>query len=120
MLQAHVFHMKHDNQEWSDVMAAGMNRYTVFLKAAELGSLTRAAQALHDTQSGVSHAIAALEQEAGTPLFTFDFHVYTLPLEPAHYRTLGIASLPPARLSPVARTFLNFLRETDVTQLETK
>ena len=51
---------------------------------------------------------------------TFGFHVCTLPLEPAHYRTLGIASLPPARLSPVARTFLNFLRETDVTQLETK
>ncbi len=295
-------------------MAAGMNRYTVFLKAAELGSLTRAAQALHYTQSGVSHAIAALEQETGTPLFlrtgsgvilthagqqllpsvqqlenarlgleqtiaqlndtvsgtlrlgtissvsagwlpeiitqferrypqvelaprdgeyaavtqwiengqvdcgfltapvdaplsfqpmkrdpmlavlplghrfaqqervtledlseepilmetenwqrdmrtafgtlpplklryllssaaavlamvekglgvticpaltvrTFGFHVCTLPLEPARYRTLGIASLPPARLSPVARTFLDFLRETDVTQLETK
>lgn len=50
-------------------MAAGMNRYTVFLKAAELGSLTRAAQALHYTQSGVSHAIAALEQEVGTALF---------------------------------------------------
>lgn len=50
-------------------MAVGMNRYTVFLKAAELGSLTRAAQALHYTQSGVSHAIAALAQEVGTALF---------------------------------------------------
>lgn len=69
MMQAHVFHILHDNSEWGDTMASGMNRYTVFLKAAELGSLTRAAQALHYTQSGVSHAIAALEQEVGTPLF---------------------------------------------------
>ncbi len=50
-------------------MSAGMNRYSVFLKAAELGSLTQAAQALHYTQSGVSHAIAALEQETGFLLF---------------------------------------------------
>lgn len=50
-------------------MASGLSRYTVFLKVAEVGSLTRAAQALHYTQSGISHAIAALEREAGTPLF---------------------------------------------------
>lgn len=45
------------------------NRYEIFLKVAELGSFTQAAEALHYTQSGVSHAIAALEKEIGFALF---------------------------------------------------
>lgn len=45
-----------------------LTRYEIFLKAAEVGSITKAAEALHYTQAGVSHAIAALEREAGVPL----------------------------------------------------
>ena len=44
-------------------------RYEIFLKAAELGNITMAAEALSYTQSGVSHAIAAMEREAGCTLF---------------------------------------------------
>lgn len=47
----------------------GNGRYEIFLKAAELCSITKAAEALNYTQSGVSHAIAALERETGFPLF---------------------------------------------------
>ena len=44
-------------------------RYEIFLKVAELGNITMAADALSYTQSGVSHAIAAMEREAGCTLF---------------------------------------------------
>ncbi len=44
------------------------NRYEIFLKVVELGNITKAAEALHYTQAGVSHAVAALEREAGVPL----------------------------------------------------
>ena len=44
-------------------------RYEIFMKAAELGNITLAADALSYTQSGVSHAIAAMEREAGCTLF---------------------------------------------------
>ena len=45
-------------------------QYGILLKAAELGSLTRAAEALGCTQSNVSHAIGAMEKEFGFPLLT--------------------------------------------------
>jgi DNA-binding transcriptional LysR family regulator len=45
------------------------NRYEIFLKVVELGNITRAAEAMNYTQSGVSHAIAALEKETGFALF---------------------------------------------------
>lgn len=44
------------------------NRYEIFLKVVEIGNITRAAEVLHYTQAGVSHAVAALEHEAGVPL----------------------------------------------------
>ncbi len=44
-------------------------RYEIFLKVAELGNITLAADALSYTQSGVSHAIAAMERGAGCTLF---------------------------------------------------
>ena len=69
MLQVHICHIIHDSLEWMDTNGCGNEPIHRFLKAAELGSLTRAAQALHYTQSGVSHAISALEQEVGTALF---------------------------------------------------
>lgn len=37
----------------------GLNRYEIFLKVAEVGNITRAAELLHYTQAGVSHSIAA-------------------------------------------------------------
>ena len=40
----------------------GLNRYEIFLKVAEVGNITRAAELLHYTQAGVSHSIAALER----------------------------------------------------------
>ena len=44
-------------------------RYEIFLKVAELGNITLAADVLSYTQSGVSPAIAAMEREAGCTLF---------------------------------------------------
>lgn len=45
-----------------------LTRYEIFLKVAETGNITKAAAMLHYTQAGVSHAIAALEKEAGVSL----------------------------------------------------
>ena len=44
------------------------SKYKVFLKGAELGNITRAAQELNYTQSGVSQIISSLERELGFPL----------------------------------------------------
>ncbi len=54
---------------WRINMNASQNRYEIFLKVAELGNITLAAEALSYTQSGVSHAVAAMEREAGCMLF---------------------------------------------------
>ena len=43
-------------------------KYEVFEKTVELSSLTRAAEELGLTQSGVSHILSALEEEFGLPL----------------------------------------------------
>lgn len=43
-------------------------KYSVFVKTVELASLTKAAEELSLTQSGVSHIIAALEKELGLSL----------------------------------------------------
>lgn len=43
-------------------------RYEVFNTVVELGSLTKAAEALNITQSAVSYSIANLEAEFGFPL----------------------------------------------------
>lgn len=45
-----------------------ISKYQTFLKVVELGSLTRAAEALGCTQSGVSHTINSLEEELGFTL----------------------------------------------------
>lgn len=42
-----------------------INKYKVLMKVVELGSLTKAADVLGFTQSGVSHAINSLEEEFG-------------------------------------------------------
>lgn len=46
-----------------------MTPYQIFLKVAEIGNITRTAEILNYTQSGVSRTISALEQELGFPLF---------------------------------------------------
>ncbi len=48
----------------------GDAKYQVLLKIAELGSMTRAAEALGYTQSAISRTIAELEREWGLPLLT--------------------------------------------------
>ena len=49
-----------------------LSRYEIFHAVVELGSLTKAAEFLNLTQSGVSHAIASLETELGFSLLTRD------------------------------------------------
>lgn len=45
-----------------------LDKYTIFLKVVEAGSITTAAAQLGYTQSGVSHAVNSLEEEFGFPL----------------------------------------------------
>ena len=45
-----------------------VTKYQIYLKTVELGSFTAAARALNFTQSGVSHAVQALEDELGITL----------------------------------------------------
>ena len=59
-------------------MNISRNRYEIFLKVVEMGNITRAAEALNYTQSGVSHAIAALEKETGFSLFMRNSNSVTL------------------------------------------
>ncbi|MCL6459735.1 MAG: LysR family transcriptional regulator [Gorillibacterium sp.] len=47
-----------------------INKYEVFSRVVELGSLTKAGEMLGYTQSGISHAITSLETEFGFPLLT--------------------------------------------------
>lgn len=49
-----------------------ISKYEAFHTVVELGSLTKAAEILNLTQSGVSHAIASLETELGFSLLTRD------------------------------------------------
>ncbi len=49
-----------------------ISKYEIFHGVVELGSLTKAAESLNLTQSGVSHAIASLEAELGFSLLTRD------------------------------------------------
>ena len=45
------------------------DRYEIFLKVCETGSFSKAAEALHYTQSGISQMMAGLEEELGVQLF---------------------------------------------------
>lgn len=47
-------------------------KYTTFLKIVQIGSLTKAAEELGYTQSGISHMLNALEQECGVQLLYRD------------------------------------------------
>ena len=45
-----------------------IRKYEAFVKAVELGSLSKAAEELGYTQSGISHMMQSLEDEVGFPL----------------------------------------------------
>ncbi|WP_199614129.1 LysR family transcriptional regulator [Paenibacillus alkalitolerans] len=45
-----------------------LNKYEIFVKVVEMGSLTKAGEMLNLTQSAVSHAISGLEQDIGLTL----------------------------------------------------
>ena len=47
-----------------------ISKYQIFLKTAQCGNFSRAARALNFTQSGVSHAVQALEDELGVTLLS--------------------------------------------------
>lgn len=47
-----------------------VSKYQIFLKTAQCGNFSKAAQALNFTQSGVSHAVQALEDELGVTLLS--------------------------------------------------
>lgn len=50
------------------VNAMTLNRYEIFCKVVEMGSLTKAAEFLNMTQSAISHALNNFEKEVGLPL----------------------------------------------------
>ena len=54
-----------------------IKQLTAFVTVAELGSVTRAADSLHSTQSSVTRQIQALEQELGVMLFERNRHGMT-------------------------------------------
>ena len=47
-----------------------IRKYAAFVRAVELGSLSKAAEELGYTQSGISHMMQSLEEEVGFPLLT--------------------------------------------------
>ena len=49
----------------TEAVFVSLKQYEAFLKTAELGSLTRAAEALDSTQSRISHVLSAMEDEYG-------------------------------------------------------
>lgn len=49
-----------------------IQKYEAFLKTVEMGSLTKTAEALGYTQSGISHILNSLEKEWKLPLLSRD------------------------------------------------
>lgn len=50
-------------------MKENKNRYAILLQVAETGNISKAAELLNYTQSGISHMIVAIEQELGVQIF---------------------------------------------------
>ena len=48
--------------------SVNIRKYEAFVRAVELGSLSKAAEELGYTQSGISHMMQSLEDEVGFPL----------------------------------------------------
>ena len=62
-----MYNSRKDN---SEVHLMSISKYQVFLKVVSCGTFTKAAEALNFTQSGVSHAVQALEDELGVTLLS--------------------------------------------------
>src|SRR3954467_14427459 len=62
-------HARHSDQPLMKANVFDTRHLLAFAALARLGSFTRAAQELFLTQSAVSHAIKALEDQAGCRLF---------------------------------------------------
>ena len=77
-----------------------ISKYQTFLKVVELGSLTRAAEALGYTQSGVSHIIGSLEEELGFALLI-------------RSRAGAQLTADGERILPAVRSILNGVRQLD-------
>ena len=77
-----------------------MNKYLAFVKTVELGSLSKAGEALGYTQSAVSHMIGSLEEELGFSVLN---------------RSRAGVSLTDSgeRILPVIRNILNSRRQLD-------
>jgi len=60
------------------VDSLSLSKYEIFATIVEVGSLTKAAEKLHITQSGVSYAVSTLESELGLPLLKRDHSGITL------------------------------------------
>ena len=55
--------MKFPHEEGKSGMS--LKKYEAFVRTVELGSLTKAAEAMGSTQSRISHVLSALEEEYG-------------------------------------------------------
>ncbi len=64
-----VSHGIYDKLECNGGSLVNIQKYMAFVKAAEYGSFTRAADALNYTQSGISRMINDIESDWGIPLF---------------------------------------------------
>lgn len=62
-----------------------MNKYEIFVETVEKGSLTKAAESLNYTQSGVSYAITALEEEVGYQLLNREKKGVSLTVKGEHF-----------------------------------
>ena len=58
--------MKISHEEGKTGMS--LKKYEAFVRTVELGSLTRAAEAMGSTQSRISHVLSTLEEEYGLSL----------------------------------------------------
>lgn len=65
--KTNVSHGIYDKPRWERKRAMNIQKYMAFVKAAEFGSFTKAAEALDYTQSGISRMINDLETEWGFP-----------------------------------------------------
>ncbi|MEG1633852.1 MAG: LysR family transcriptional regulator [Oscillospiraceae bacterium] len=75
-----------------------VSKYDAFVKVVELGSLTRAAEALGVTQPGVSHMISSLESEFGFPLMR-------------RGRSGAVLTADGERILPAVRGILNYTEQ---------
>ena len=60
-----MYNIRNINIYLTGVMELSISKYEAFVKVVELGSLSKAAEALGYTQSGISHMISSLESELG-------------------------------------------------------